>query len=112
MEPKQKVEEVAEKVEDAAKEAGKKTGSYYKKCMNFLQKSTEKIRTLVLDFGEIIVTATVIVGLITAVVNGLSTMGNAGFFSGLSAMFNDIVSTILGALVIFLLFAIYKNTQK
>lgn len=79
--------------------------------MGLLQKSAEKIRTLVLDFGEIIVTATVIVALVTAVVNGFSTMGNVCFFSGLSAMFNDIVSTVLGALVIYLLFTIYKNTE-
>jgi len=73
---------------------------------------TEKVRETVLSFGEIIVTISVIIGLVTAVVGGLSDMANVGFFAGLSTMFSSIVNVIMGALVIFLLFAIYRNGEK
>jgi len=67
---------------------------------------------MVLAFGEIIVTISVIIGLVTALVGGLSDMANIGFFTGLSNMFSNFINVIMGALVIFLLFAIYRNGEK
>jgi hypothetical protein len=43
---------------------------------------------------------------------GLTEMGNVGFFTGLTSMVNSMVNVIMGALVIFLLFAIKKNGDK
>lgn len=73
---------------------------------------TDRVRKIVLDFGEIILTVSIVIGLVSAIIDGLAVMGNVGFFSGLSSMFNNIVSIVMGALVIFLLFAIRKNTEK
>ena len=78
----------------------------------FLSPITEKVRDIVLAFGELIVTISVIIGLGTAIIGGFSDMVNVGIFAGLSTMFSDIVSVIMGALVVFLLFAIYRNGEK
>ena len=85
---------------------------FIEKCINFFSPITEKVRDIVLGFGEIIVTVSVIIGIATAVISGLSNMVHIGFFTGLSTMFSEIVSVIMGALVIFLLFAIYRNGEK
>jgi hypothetical protein len=101
---------------DTLKELSMQTLSALKelstKTMNFLEPLTQKVRDLVLTFGELIVTASIIIGVASAVIDGLSTMSTVGFFAGLSSMFSNIISIIMGALVIFLLFAIYKNTKQ
>lgn len=81
------------------------------KCVSFFAPITEKVRDIVLGFGEIIVTISVIIGLVTAIIGGISDMFNVSFFAGISTMFSDIVNVIMGALVIFLLFAIYRNGE-
>ena len=100
-----KVKEGAEKVSESIENATQKT-------IDIFDPITAKVRDNVLGFGEIIVTISVLIGLFTAIVGGFSEMGNVGFFSGFSSMLKDIVSVIMGALVIFLLFAIKKNTDK
>jgi len=86
-------------------------GSKIDKCVSFFAPITEKVRDIVLGFGEIIVTISVVIGLITAIIGGVSDMVNVSFFTGISTMFSDIVNVIMGALVIFLLFAIYRNGE-
>ena len=89
-----------------------KLNGYISKIIAIFEPITDKVRKIVLDFGELILTVSVTIGLVSAIIDGLSAMGNVGFFSGLSSMFNNIVSIVMGALVIFLLFAIRKNTEK
>jgi len=102
----------AEKPEQKVEEVEKKTGSILGRGILFLSPITERVRDIVLGFGELIVTISVIIGLITAIVGGFSQMANVGFFAGLSSMFTEMVGVIMGALVIFLLFAIYRNGEK
>lgn len=97
-----------EKVE----EVERKPGNILGRGILFLSPITEKVRDIVLGFGELIVTVSVIVGLITAIIGGFSNMTNVGFLAGLSSMFADMIGVIMGALVIFLLFAIYRNGEK
>ncbi len=110
-------------VEEAAKIAAEESGEnteqtsgkaagYCEKCQKLIGPVTEKVRDLVLGFGEIIITVTVVIALISAFVGGLSAMGNVGFFAGLSYMFTEMANVIMGALVLFLLFGIYRNTEK
>jgi phosphoglycerol transferase MdoB-like AlkP superfamily enzyme len=101
-----------EDVEEVTETMSEKVDNIAEKCIKFFSPITEKVRELVLGFGEIIVTVSVLIGVITAVIGGISDMINIGFFTGLSNMFSNIVSVIMGALVIFLLFAIYRNGQK
>jgi hypothetical protein len=105
-------EKIAEEVGEAAESVNEKVSSASKKFMDYITPITEKVRDLVLGFGEIIITVTVIIGLISALIGGLSEMGNVGFFSGLSSMFTEMSGVIMGALMIFLLFGIYRNTEK
>lgn len=111
-----KVEEVVEKVEETVKETVEdvKEGasSMFDKCLNIISPITDKVRSFVLGFGEIILTISVIIGLVSAILAGVSEMGNVGFFTGLSSMLQGMISVVMGALVIFLLFAIKKNTDK
>jgi hypothetical protein len=82
------------------------------KGLDIFDPITNTVRDIVLKFGEIILTVSIIIGLGNAVLQGLTTMGNVGFFSGISSMIEDMVKVIMSAIVIFLLFAIYKNTNK
>lgn len=100
-----------ENVEEVEIKASKSSGLLGQGIV-FLSPITEKVRDIVLSFGELIVTVSVIIGLITAIIGGFSDMINVGFFAGLSSMFTDMVGVIMGALVIFLLFAIYRNGEK
>ncbi len=104
-----KTEEVIEAVTSSEIETETKSESISEKCISLLSPITEKVREIVLGFGEIIVTISVLIGLVTAIIGGLSDILNVGFFAGLSTMLSDIVSVVMGALVIFLLFAIYKK---
>jgi hypothetical protein len=82
------------------------------KGLDIFDPITNTVREIVLKFGEIILTVSIIIGLGNAVLQGLTTMGNVGFFTGVSAMIEDMVKVIMGALVIFLLFAIRKEVSK
>jgi hypothetical protein len=82
------------------------------KGLDIFDPITNTVRDIVLKFGEIILTVSIIIGLGNAVLQGLTTMGNVGFFSGIGTMIEDMVKVIMSAIVIFLLFAIYKNTNK
>jgi hypothetical protein len=100
---------LAEKIEESAREAQESTKKSWKEYGAMLDPITRRVRDFVLGFGEIIVTVSVVIGLISALIAGLAEMGNVGFFTGLTSMINSMVSVIMGALVIFLLFAIKKN---
>ena len=106
-----KVEEVTE-VEEETKKTEKKPSNILGRSILFLSPITERTRDIVLGFGELIVTVSVLIGLITAIIGGFSDILNVGVFAGISNMFTDMVNVIMGALVIFLLFAIYRNGQK
>lgn len=82
------------------------------KTVSFFEPITQKVRDIILGLGEVIVTIFAVVGIVAAIVNGLSDMATIGFFSGLSSMFQSIVSVVMGALVIFLLFAIKDSLDK
>lgn len=82
------------------------------KTVNFFEPITQKVRDIVLGLGEVIVTIFAVVGIVAAIINGLSDMATIGFFAGLSGMFQSIVSVVMGALVIFLLFAIKDSLDK
>jgi hypothetical protein len=104
-------EENVEAEVKAEKKAGMLSGLLGKTIVT-LSPLMEKVRDIVLGFGELIVTVSVIIGLITALINGFSDMANIGFFAGLGTMFSEAVTVITGALVVFLLFAIYRNGEK
>ncbi len=106
-----KVEEIADQAEAVAEDIKAKSKKIFDRYLPLLETITEKVRNFVLSFGELIVTVTVIIGLVTAVLDGITDMGNVGFFSGLATMFNGAVSAVMGALIIFLLFAIYKKER-
>ena len=85
------------------------------RCSKLVEKCgpiVDTVRETVLNFGEIILTISVIIGVISAIIGGLADMGNVGFFTGLVNMFQGIVTVVMSALVIFLLFAIKRNTEK
>ncbi len=105
-----KVEPAATEKEDEA--ISEKIHRATDKGLEIFDPITDTVREIVLKFGEIILTVSIIIGLGSAVIGGLTTMGNVGFFTGLNAMFSDSVKVIMGALVIFLLFAIHKNTKS
>jgi len=98
--------------DEKVEEVEKKSSNFIGRGIIFLSPITEKVRDIVLGFGELIVTVSVIVGVVAAVIGGVSDMGNIGFFAGLSSIFTEIVGVIMAALVIFLLFAIYRNGEK
>jgi len=103
------VEEVVETAKEATKNISEKVNEATDKAIGFFNPITEKVRDIVLGFGELIVTVSVIIGLITAILGGITDMGNLGFFTGLTNMFSAMISVVMGALVIFLLFAIYRK---
>lgn len=82
------------------------------KTFDFFEPITHKVREIVLGFGEVVVTIFVVVGIAAAIIGGLSDMANVGFFAGLSSMFQEIVTVVMGALVIFLLFAIKESLDN
>ena len=98
--------------DENTEEVTQKSSNILGKGIVFLSPITEKVRDIVLGFGELIVTVSVIIGLVTAVISGITDIGNHGLFTGLTSMLSDMVSVIMGALVIFLLFAIYRNGEK
>ena len=108
----EKNEEIVEEITGSTKSMSDKFTDATEKGIGFFTPITEKVRDIVLGFGEIIVTISVIIGLLNAIIGGVSDMGNVGFFTGFSTMFSDMISVIMGALVIFLLFAIYRNSEK
>jgi len=104
-------EKTEEEIEVEEKRGGLLSGMLGKLIVS-LSPITEKVRDIVLAFGELIVTVSVIVGVVTAIIAGASDMMHIGIGAGLSTMFNGIVNVVMGALVIFLLFAIYRNGEK
>ena len=82
------------------------------KTISFFDPITQKVRNVVLGIGEIIVTIAAVVGIVAAILGGFSDMSKIGFFAGLSSMFKGIVGVIMGALFIFLLFAIKEALEK
>jgi hypothetical protein len=107
-----KNEEIVEEVTESTKSIGEKLNDVTEKSIGLLSPITEKVREIVLGFGEIIVTISVIVGLVAALLGGITDMGNLGFFTGFTNMLSQMISVIMGALVIFLLFAIYRKSEK
>ena len=111
-----RLDEGLNKAVDSAEKMTKQLGEGAEKLGNKLvdacEPITRKVRDVVLGFGEVIVTISVIIGIVTAIIGGLADMGNIGFFTGLVNMIEGIVGVIMGALVIFLLFAIKKNGDK
>lgn len=110
------IDEVLEDFDDEIDEAQtsftEKINDATEKTISFFDPITQKVRGIVLGIGEIIVTIAAIVGIIAAILGGFSDMSKIGFFAGLSSMFKGIVGVIMGALFIFLLFAIKEALEK
>ncbi|MBN2721776.1 MAG: hypothetical protein JXQ77_03030 [Campylobacterales bacterium] len=109
---KEKIEEFAHDANEARVHFTETLTNATEKTVGFFEPITHQVREVVLGFGEVVVTIFVVVGLVAAVIGGLSDMANVGFFAGLSSMFQEIVTVVMGALVIFLLFAIKDNLDK
>ena len=109
---KEKMNEFAHDANEARVHITEKLIDTTEKTFDFFEPITHKVRCIVLGFGEVVVTIFVVIGIIEAVIGGLSDMANVGFFAGLSSMFQEIVSVGMGALVIFLLFAIKESLDK
>lgn len=109
---KEKMNEFAHDANEARVHITEKLIDTTEKTFDFFEPITHKVRSIVLGFGEVVVTIFVVIGIIEAVIGGLSDMANVGFFAGLSSMFQEIVSVGMGALVIFLLFAIKESLDK
>jgi len=108
-------EEIKDKIEDVKEGTARvanKVDEGMQKTMGFFAPITDKISSLVLGFGEIIITIALVFGLAIEVMNGLSVMGEVGFIDGLLQMLQGIISVVMAALILFLLFAIKKNTDK
>jgi hypothetical protein len=110
------IDEVLEDFDDEVDEAQmsfvEKINDATEKTISFFDPITQKVRGIVLGIGEIIVTIAAVVGIIAAILGGFSDMSKIGFFAGLSSMFKGIVGVIMGALFIFLLFAIKEALEK
>jgi hypothetical protein len=110
------IDEVLEDFDDEIDEAQtsftEKINDATEKTISFFDPITQKVRGIVLGIGEIIVTIAAIVGIIAAILGGFSDMAEIGFFAGLSSMFIGIVVVVMGALFIFLLFAIKEALEK
>ena len=110
------IDEVLEDFDDEIDEAQmsfvEKINDAAEKTISFFDPITQKVRNVVLGIGEIIVTIAAIVGIVAAILGGFSDMSKIGFFAGLSSMFKGIVGVIMGALFIFLLFAIKEALEK
>ncbi|MDD5358954.1 MAG: hypothetical protein PHI79_01630 [Sulfurovaceae bacterium] len=109
---KEKMNEFAHDANEARVHITEKLIDSTEKTFNFFEPITHQVRALVLGFGEVVVTIFVVVGIVAAVIGGLSDMANVGFFAGLSSMFQEIVTVVMGALAIFLLFAIKENLDN
>jgi hypothetical protein len=106
---KEKMNEFAHDANEARVHITEKLIDTTEKTFDFFEPITHKVRSVVLGFGEVVVTIFVVVGIVAAVIGGLSDMANVGFFAGLSSMFQEIVTVVMGALAIFLLFAIKES---
>ncbi|MEJ2498067.1 MAG: hypothetical protein P8Y49_03120 [Sulfurovaceae bacterium] len=110
------IDEVLEDFDDEVDEAQmsfvEKINDATEKTISFFDPITQKVRNVVLGIGEIIVTIAAVVGIVAAILGGFSDMSKIGFFAGLSSMFKGIVGVIMGALFIFLLFAIKEALEK
>ena len=110
------IDEVLEDFDDEIDEAQmsftEKINDATEKTISFFDPITQKVRGIVLGIGEIIVTIAAVVGIVAAILGGFSDMSKIGFFAGLSSMFKGIVGVIMGALFIFLLFAIKEALEK
>ena len=110
------IDEVLEDFDDEIDEAQmsfvEKINDATEKTISFFDPITQKVRNVVLGIGEIIVTIAAVVGIVAAILGGFSDMSKIGFFAGLSSMFKGIVGVIMGALFIFLLFAIKEALEK
>lgn len=109
---KEGLEHLAEGASHATANISESISEATQKTVSFFKPITEKVRGLVLGLGEVIVTIFAVVGIVAAIISGLSDMATTGFFTGLSNMFISIVSVVMGALVIFLLFAIKDSLDK
>ncbi len=107
-----KKEEVSKKVSDAAKETSAKAGNLWSKILGFLDPITSVIGDFVVESGKVIVTLSVLIGLVSVVIGGLADMGNVGFFTGLSSIFHNAIDVVMGGLTILVLIAIKENTDK
>ena len=108
----EKIEEIDEAIDEAEISFTEKINDAAQKTVSFFDPITQKVRDIVLGIGEIIVTISAVVGIIAAILGGFSDMAEIGFFAGLSSMFKGIVGVIMGALFIFLLFAIKEALEK
>ncbi|MEJ2488467.1 MAG: hypothetical protein P8Y50_01470 [Sulfurovaceae bacterium] len=110
------IDEVLEDFDDEVDEAQmsfvEKINDATEKTISFFDPITQKVRNVVLGIGEIIVTIAAVVGIVAAILGGFSDMSKIGFLAGLSSMFKVIVGVIMGALFIFLLFAIKEALEK
>lgn len=109
---KEKIEELAHDANEARVHFTETLGSATEKTVNFFEPITHQVRDIILTFGEVVVTIFVVVGIAAAIIGGLSDMANVGFFAGLSSMFQEIVTVVMGALAIFLLFAIKDRLDQ
>jgi len=109
---KEKIEEFAHDANEARVHFTETLSNATEKTVGFFEPITHQVREVILGFGEIVVTIFVVVGIVAAIIGGLSDMANVGFFAGLSSMFQEIVTVVMGALVIFLLFAIKDSLDK
>ncbi len=109
---KEKIEELAHNANEARVNFSETLSNATEKTVGFFEPITHQVREIVLSFGEVVVTIFVVVGIVAAIIGGLSDMANVGFFAGLSSMFQEIVTVVMGALVIFLLFAIKDSLDR
>ncbi|MDD5406568.1 MAG: hypothetical protein PHE73_06490 [Sulfurovaceae bacterium] len=109
---KEKIEELAHDANEARVHFSETLGNATEKTVNFFEPITHQVRDVILTFGEVVVTIFVVVGIAAAIIGGLSDMANVGFFAGLSSMFQEIVTVVMGALAIFLLFAIKDRLDQ
>jgi predicted lipid-binding transport protein (Tim44 family) len=109
---KEKIGEFAHDANEARVHFTETLSNATEKTVGFFEPITHQVREAILSFGEVVVTIFVVVGLVAAVIGGLSDMANVGFFAGLSSMFQEIVTVVMGALVIFLLFAIKDSLDR
>ncbi len=109
---KEKITELAHDANEARVHITERLIDTTEKTFDFFEPITHKVREIVLGFGEVVVTIFVVVGIVAAIIGGLSDMANVGFFAGLSSMFQEIVTVVMGALVIFLLFAIKESLDN
>jgi len=107
-----KKEEVSKKVSEAAKETSEKVEKSWGKFLGFLDPLTNKIGEFVVDSGKVIVTLSILIGLISVLIGGFADMGNVGFFTGLSNIFHNAITVIMSGLTILVLIAIKENTDK